>query len=179
MVGRPDPDDLARFDVDADGRITDEDLAQAVPPRRWAAVGLRGPAIVLRWFTRNLKRLVVLVLGVTVLAAGVAMLVLPGPGVLIIIAGLAILATEFVWAERAMNATLSRASKVSGSVTGSATGRAMLAISALFLLSAGVVVFVLLPDWRMIGLTVALAGVVGLGVLHPRVQRWLESKQAS
>ena len=28
------------------------------------------------------------------------MLVLPGPGILVIIAGLAILATEYVWAER-------------------------------------------------------------------------------
>jgi hypothetical protein len=33
-------------------------------------------------------------------AALVAMLVLPGPGVLVIIAGLAILATEYVWAQR-------------------------------------------------------------------------------
>jgi Putative transmembrane protein (PGPGW) len=179
-MGRPeDPEELARFDVDADGQITDADLAQVTPPRRWASIGLRGPAIVLRWFTRNLKRLVVLVLGFTVLGAGVLMLVLPGPGVLIIIAGLAILATEFVWAERAMNATLSRASKVSGAVTGNTTGRIALAISALFLISAGAVVFIVVDPYRMVGLTVALAGVVGLAVLHPRVQRWLESKQAA
>jgi uncharacterized protein (TIGR02611 family) len=177
MPPKPDPEDLARFDVDADGRITDTDLARATPSRGWASIGLRGPAIVLRWFTRNLKRLVVLVLGVVVLSAGVLMLVLPGPGVLIIIAGLAILATEFVWAERAMNATLGRASKVSGAVTGNTTGRIVLAVSALFLITAGVVIFVFLATWRMVGLTVALAGVVGLAVLHPRIQRWLESKQ--
>jgi uncharacterized protein (TIGR02611 family) len=41
---------------------------------------------------------VVLAIGLTVLATGVAMLVLPGPGVLVIIVGLAILATEFAWA---------------------------------------------------------------------------------
>jgi uncharacterized protein (TIGR02611 family) len=179
-MGRsPDRDERSRFDLDADGRVTDTDLARVTPPRRWARIGLRGPAIVLRWFTRNLKRLVVLVLGVTVLAAGVLMLVLPGPGVLIIIAGLAILATEFVWAERAMNATLARASKVSGAVTGNTTGRIALAVSALFLIAAGAVVFVFLDAYRMVGLTLALAGCVGLAVLHPRVQRWLASKQAA
>ena len=34
------------------------------------------------------------------LLAGFAMLVLPGPGIIVIILGLAILATEFAWAER-------------------------------------------------------------------------------
>ena len=35
--------------------------------------------------------------------AGIAMLALPGPGWLTIAAGLAILATEFVWARRALD----------------------------------------------------------------------------
>jgi hypothetical protein len=42
---------------------------------------------------------------------------------------------------------------------------------------SGVVVFLVLDTWRMAGLTLVLAGVVGMGVLHPRVQRWLDSKQ--
>lgn len=46
-----------------------------------------------------LKRLVIFVTGSTVLALGVAMIVLPGPAILLIPAGLAILATEFLWAE--------------------------------------------------------------------------------
>ena len=41
--------------------------------------------------------------GSTVLIAGIAMLVLPGPGLVVIIAGLAILATEFAWAERRLH----------------------------------------------------------------------------
>ena len=40
------------------------------------------------------------VLGFVLLAAGVSMLVLPGPGWASIIAGLALLATEFAWAQR-------------------------------------------------------------------------------
>jgi hypothetical protein len=38
------------------------------------------------------------------------MLVLPGPGIIVIIAGLALLAREFIWAERALNYTKSKAS---------------------------------------------------------------------
>ncbi|HTY73565.1 MAG TPA: TIGR02611 family protein [Actinomycetes bacterium] len=45
-------------------------------------------------------RLLVLVVGVLVALAGVAMLVLPGPGWLVIILGVAILATEYAWAHR-------------------------------------------------------------------------------
>ena len=37
------------------------------------------------------------------------MLVLPGPGLLVIIAGLAILATEYVWAERLLQMAKERA----------------------------------------------------------------------
>ena len=44
------------------------------------------------------KRLVVVVIGFTILAAGVAMIVLPGPAVVVIPVGLAILASEFIWA---------------------------------------------------------------------------------
>jgi uncharacterized protein (TIGR02611 family) len=44
------------------------------------------------------KKLVVSVIGATILIIGLVMLVMPGPGFLVIIIGLGILATEFVWA---------------------------------------------------------------------------------
>lgn len=47
-----------------------------------------------------IRRIVVGVLGGTVLLLGLALLVLPGPAFIVIPAGLAILATEFVWARR-------------------------------------------------------------------------------
>ncbi|GAB3666223.1 hypothetical protein GCM10027589_31250 [Actinocorallia lasiicapitis] len=47
-------------------------------------------------------RIGVFTVGATVLAAGLAMMVLPGPGILGIVAGLGILATEFVWAQTAL-----------------------------------------------------------------------------
>jgi uncharacterized protein (TIGR02611 family) len=46
---------------------------------------------------------VVLVLGLTLLAAGAVMLVLPGPGWAAIILGLVVLASEYVWAERLLD----------------------------------------------------------------------------
>ena len=49
-----------------------------------------------------MKKLVVAVVGGTVVLIGVALLVLPGPGLLVIAAGLAILATEFLWAKRVL-----------------------------------------------------------------------------
>ena len=47
-----------------------------------------------------LRKCLVAVLGGALLAAGVAMLFLPGPAVVVIPAALAILALEFVWARR-------------------------------------------------------------------------------
>jgi uncharacterized protein (TIGR02611 family) len=46
------------------------------------------------------KRAAVFVGGWVIVLAGVAMLVLPGPGLLVIIAGLSVLAIEFAWAAR-------------------------------------------------------------------------------
>ncbi|RJK92995.1 TIGR02611 family protein [Vallicoccus soli] len=50
--------------------------------------------------TRGAYRATVAVLGAAVVALGVVLLPLPGPGWLIIFAGLALLATEFAWAQR-------------------------------------------------------------------------------
>ena len=58
---------------------------------------------------RSGKRIAVTVVGGFVVLVGIAMLVLPGPGILVIIAGLAILATEYVWAERLLRMAKERA----------------------------------------------------------------------
>jgi len=59
-----------------------------------------------------LRRILVLLIGSTILMAGVLMLVLPGPGILVIIIGLAILATEFVWAEALLIQARERAARL-------------------------------------------------------------------
>lgn len=46
------------------------------------------------------RRIVIAVIGTTVLLIGLAMTVLPGPAIVVIPAGLAILGLEFAWARR-------------------------------------------------------------------------------
>jgi len=48
----------------------------------------------------SLRKLAIAVVGGSVVLVGIAMLVLPGPAILVIPLGLAILATEFLWARR-------------------------------------------------------------------------------
>ncbi len=52
---------------------------------------------------RHFKRIVVLIVGMTVLLFGIALIVLPGPAIVVIPVGLAILATEFAWARHWLN----------------------------------------------------------------------------
>ena len=56
-----------------------------------------------RWHLDNIKvvrRVIVSVVGATVVLIGIALLVLPGPAFVVIPMGLAILATEYAWARR-------------------------------------------------------------------------------
>jgi uncharacterized protein (TIGR02611 family) len=53
------------------------------------------------WNLENIKivrRIIVSVVGATVLLIGIALLILPGPAFIVIPIGLAILATEYAWA---------------------------------------------------------------------------------
>jgi tellurite resistance protein TerC len=63
--------------------------------RRWGALGS-----VAQEGLRQGRRLAILVVGVTVVLFGTLLLVLPGPGIPIMIGGVAILAIEFAWARR-------------------------------------------------------------------------------
>jgi uncharacterized protein (TIGR02611 family) len=58
---------------------------------------------IVRFIGRSGKRIAVTVVGFAVLIAGIVLMVTPGPGVLVIVAGLAILASEWAWAERALD----------------------------------------------------------------------------
>lgn len=49
---------------------------------------------------RLAKRIVIAIVGGTVTLVGMAMIVLPGPAIVVIPLGLSILATEFPWARR-------------------------------------------------------------------------------
>lgn len=52
------------------------------------------------WVLHQVKRFVMTIVGFGLLGLGVLMLVLPGPGLLFVVAGLLVLATEYAWARR-------------------------------------------------------------------------------
>jgi uncharacterized protein (TIGR02611 family) len=90
------------------------------------------------------KRLGVTVVGVALLLVGVAMMVLPGPGILLIVAGLAVLATEYVWAKTLLRRARRQAQQVQQAAVAS---RARTAGSLLFALGLGIVgVLMILVD---------------------------------
>jgi tellurite resistance protein TerC len=67
------------------------------------------------WSTENIKvarRVIVSVVGATVLLIGIALLVLPGPAFIVIPLGLAILASEYAWARRWLKKVRGMASNV-------------------------------------------------------------------
>ena len=57
-------------------------------------------------------------LGFSVVLVGVAMIVLPGPAVVVIPAGLAILGTEFVWAKQLLDKVKQKMQDGANRVTG-------------------------------------------------------------
>lgn len=50
--------------------------------------------------TGTAKRLLLEILGWVLLVAGLAAIVLPGPGLILLFAGLAVLSQQYTWAER-------------------------------------------------------------------------------
>ncbi len=72
--------------------------------------------VTVRFIARNGRRIAVSVAGFLLIAVGLALMVLPGPGVLFLIAGLAVLATEYVWAQRALNFAKRKASQTKDAV---------------------------------------------------------------
>ncbi|HVF74874.1 MAG TPA: PGPGW domain-containing protein [Acidimicrobiales bacterium] len=83
------------------------------------------PAEVVRFLARSTKRIAVTVVGGVFVLGGLAMLVLPGPGFLVVVIGFAILGTEYAWAAAALERTKETAEKASKAAkrTAKAAGR--------------------------------------------------------
>jgi hypothetical protein len=69
------------------------------------------PAEVVRFLLRSSKRIAVTAVGGVLVIGGLAMLVLPGPGILVVVAGFAVLGTEYAWAAAALERTKRTASQ--------------------------------------------------------------------
>jgi hypothetical protein len=123
------------------------------------------------------KRVLVAVLGAALVVVGVVLLVLPGPGLLVVLAGLLLLASEFPKAERyvdpvrrrameAAEVSVSSPLRITGSILG---GLAMIGAGVAW----GVVDSLPFSGWGT-GSSLILSGVVILvliGWSYRRVQR--------
>ncbi len=69
------------------------------------------------WTYEGVYRLFVILMGITVLLVGIVMIILPGPAIFVIPAGLAILATEFAWARFLLKKFKEKSAKVIENVT--------------------------------------------------------------
>jgi len=114
---------------------------------------------------KQVKRATVAVAGSVVLLVGIALLVLPGPGLLLVLAGLVILASEFPALERHVDPVRDRAMKAAEDSVSSPIRIAGSVLCGLALIAAGVVwglrVFSWLPfpGWST-GSSLILSGVV-------------------
>jgi uncharacterized protein (TIGR02611 family) len=97
--------------------VVEELLAEPGMERKWHD----HPSIVWtkavgRFIGRNGQRIAVTIAGFAVLLAGVALLVLPGPGWLLIFVGLGILSTEYMWARRLLDTAKRKAEQAKSAV---------------------------------------------------------------
>ena len=115
-----------------------------------------------------MKRLVVTVLGVALLGVGVVLLVLPGPGLLLVLAGLVVLASEFPGLERYVDPVRTRAMKAAEDSVSSPLRIAGSVTAGLLLIAAGVVwgtqPSLPLGGWST-GTSLILSGLVLLALL--------------
>jgi uncharacterized protein (TIGR02611 family) len=98
----------------------------------------------------TLKKSAVTILGAALLAVGLAMMVLPGPGILVIVAGLAVLATEYVWARSLLDKARTQAEKAQEAAVASRSRTAATVVFALAMIGLGVAMLTVdldVPFW--------------------------------
>lgn len=96
-----------------------------------------------------LKRLVLETLGWILVAVGIAALILPGPGLLAIVAGLALLSQQYEWAERRLDPVKQRALRAAAEGV-ETWPRIVISVSGAFVLLAAGVLWIWnppAPDW--------------------------------
>jgi len=128
---------------------------------------------------RRGRRVALEVLGWLLVAGGIAALVLPGPGLLMLFAGLAILANQYEWAERRVEPVKKKALETAEAGVENWWRIAMSVAGALALMAIGVF-WIVDPDapswwpvrdsWWLLGgwgtgTTLILSGLIALGLV--------------
>jgi hypothetical protein len=138
------------------------------------------------------RKTAITILGWVLVLAGVTALVLPGPGLLLLLAGLVVLSQEYEWAERRVEPVKKRAFDVAQAGVASYPRIALSTLGALALIAAGVVWWMNpeIPEIGPIGphlpfggwatgSTLILSGLIALGLLIYSVKRWGRAAQAA
>lgn len=84
------------------------------------------------------KRSIVTIVGLLIVVGGIALMVLPGPGILLVVVGLAVLATEYAWARNLLGAAKEKAVKAQEEAVASPWRTGATVIFALAMIGAGV-----------------------------------------
>jgi hypothetical protein len=137
-----------------------------------------------RWFRRTGGE----VLGWALVVIGLVLLVLPGPGTLLLLAGVALLAPHYAWARRAMDhlhdAAVEAAHKgvqTKPRIAWSAlSAGSLIALGVVWMLEPAIPKFSLwavdigpsLPGGRAAGVGLALSGIIAVAALAYSIHRW-------
>lgn len=125
---------------------------------------------------RQVKRGAVTLLGFGLIGLGGAFLFLPGPGFLIIVAGLAVLASEYVWARNALDKAKSKAEEAAAASVKTPLRTVGTVLLGSAMLGAGVLFAVVdrLPfSGYITGVFIGLSGIV---VLTTTYLQWRNAK---
>ncbi len=135
--------------------------------------------------TRQARRLLVTMLGWVLVLCGVAALVLPGPGLLLLLAGLVVLSQEYDWAERRVEPVKQKAFDVAQAGVATVPRIAGSALGAMAVVAVGVAwgldprvpeVGPFGPDLPFggcaTGSSIVLSGLIALGLLVYSIKRW-------
>jgi hypothetical protein len=131
------------------------------------------------------RRIALIILGWVLVLAGIAALFLPGPGLLLLLAGLIVLSQEYEWAERRVDPLAAKAFDVAKQGVSTWPRILMSALAACGVIAAGVIWWIapdipeigpLGPEWPLggwpTGLSIVISGFIGLGLLVYSYRRW-------
>lgn len=130
-------------------------------------------------------RIMLEILGWLLVALGIAALFLPGPGLLMLLAGLVILSQQYEWAEKRVDPLAAKAFEVAKQGVSTWPRIIMSGLGALCVIAVGVVFWIaptipefwiIGPEWPLggwpTGLSIVVSGFIALGLLIYSVIRW-------
>lgn len=134
----------------------------------------------------GIRRFGLQVLGWVLVVAGVAMLVLPGPGLLGLAAGLVVLSQQYRWARQRLEPVKNRAFQAAAEGVRTRSRIAISCVSALVIVAVGIawILQPRVPGWwpiaegwwlpggAMTGTTLILSGMIALGFIFYSVRRF-------